>query len=134
MRSAQILATTLVCVAVFFAGGWYVGNGQQHLKTAEAIEAGLATSESHERLEAARAARAIQSLSSGDTNEATRLLAGAVADFYVSNTDRTSTNEQTAKVLTLIENLARTNRIVADRIAELKTNTEWRPSVRKASK
>jgi hypothetical protein len=80
------------------------------------VEAG----ESSDGAEAARAARAIQFIDAGQHEEAVRLLSGPVAHYY-SVYGALNTNERRSKVRSLIEELAKTNQVVAGRIAEAAT-------------
>jgi hypothetical protein len=72
--------------------------------------------ESSDGERAARAARAIQMIDSGQKEEAVELLSRPVAHYY-SVYGRDDRNDQRSKVRALIEQVAATNQIVGARIA-----------------
>ena len=74
---------------------------------------------------AARAVRAVQFIELGDTQRAVQLLSGPIAHYYSLYGDD-HRNDQRSKVRALIEQIARTNQVVAARIAEASTNTQFK--------
>jgi len=99
--------------------GGYIGYRyyDRHI-TNEAVEQMLGGVESSESLEAARGIRAIELIQSGDSQQAIQMFSIPIADFYSWHVNLTHNNEQTKDLLTRIEQLARTNQIVA---AQIKT-------------
>jgi hypothetical protein len=81
----------------------------------------LAGIESSEGEQAARAVRAIQAINSGDAKGAVQLLSHPIAYYYLLYSDL-DTNDRRKRMITMIEQLARTNQVVAARIAEFSTN------------
>ena len=77
--------------------------------------------ESSDGEKAARAVRAIEAIDSGDSQGAVQLLSHPIANYYLLYSG-VGTNDRRKRVITMIEQLARTNQIVAARIAEFSTN------------
>ena len=67
---------------------------------------------------AAVSARTISLIDSGQDQQAVQILSSPIAHYYHFYASSTFTNEQWLKLRAMIEGLARTNQIVAARIAE----------------
>jgi hypothetical protein len=76
---------------------------------------------------AARAARAIELIGSGDVQQAVKLLSHPVANYYTLYREESMHNERSAKLRGVIEELARTNQVVAAQIIEISNYQLKRP-------
>ena len=103
--------------------GWYFEHRRAERGKTEIVHLMVEAGESSDGEQAARAARAIQFIDSGQPQEAVRLLSGPIAHYY-SVYGALSANERRSKVRSLIEQLAKTNQAVAARIAEAATNAQ----------
>ena len=101
--------------------GWYIGHHQAFYYVPETTREAVAGIESSDGEKAARAVRAIQAIDSGDAQGAVQLLSHPVAYYYLLYSD-IATNARRKRMIALIELLAKTNQIVAARIAEFSTN------------
>jgi hypothetical protein len=72
-----------------------------------------------EALQATVGARAIELIGAGDTQQAVQLLSGPIARYYALYSAAGRNDERSTKLRALIEQLARTNQVVAARITEL---------------
>jgi len=120
------MKTFLASVASLILGlglGWYFEHHRAGREKTEIVQQMVEGGESSDREHAARAARAIQFIDSGQPQEAERLLSGPIARYY-SEYGELSTNERRSKLRSLIEELAKTNQVVAARIAEAATNSQ----------
>ena len=82
-------------------------------------------SESSDGEHAARAIRAIQLIQSGETQQAVQLLSGPIANYY-SEYGASGVNDRRSKLRSLVEELAKTNQLVAARLAEASSNSQVR--------
>jgi hypothetical protein len=83
--------------------------------TNEAVQQMLQEMDSHNQLDAARAIRAIEIIESGRNQSAVQFLCRPIADYYYMYSIYAGTNdEHAAKLRARIENLIRTNQIVAN--------------------
>jgi hypothetical protein len=103
--------------------GWYFEHHRAERERTEIVQQMVDAGESSDCADAARAARAIQFIDSGQRQEAVQLLSGPVAHYY-SVYGVLSTNERRSKVRSLIEELAKTNQVVAARIAEFASSSQ----------
>jgi hypothetical protein len=103
--------------------GWYFEHHRAEREKTEIVQQMVEGGESSDSEHAARAARAIQFIDSGQPQEAVRLLSGPIAHYYSVYGDL-SLNEGRSKVRSLIEGVAKTNQVVAARIAEAATNSQ----------
>ena len=117
----KILLATVISLFLGLGIGWYIGHRQAFYYVPETTREALAGIESSEGEKAARAVRAIQAIDSGDAQGAVQLLSHPVAYYYFIYSDL-ATNDRRKRMIALIEQLARTNQIVAARIAEFSTN------------
>jgi len=113
----KTIIASAVCLLVGFVMGCYIGyNYNEKHVTNEAVEQMLQGMESSERLEAAYAIRAIGLIESGETQKAVQSLSRPIADYYYFHADLAHDDERAKQLLVGIEQLASTNRIVADEI------------------
>ena len=101
-----------------FYGGSYVHNRGAEREAAEAVELAVQQADSSTALQAALGVRAIEFIGSGETQQAVQLLSGPIARYYTSYSAGRD-DERSAKLRAAIEELARTNSVVAARITEL---------------
>lgn len=102
--------------------GWYIEHRRAAHEKTEIVQQMVEGLESSDGEHAARAVRAIQFIDSGDKQQAVQLLSTPVAHYYALYADAGRNDERSAKLRALIEQLARTNQVVAARIAESSTN------------
>ncbi len=105
--------------------GWYFEHHRAEREKTQIVQQMVEGLESSDGEQAARAVRAIELIQSRETQQAVQLLAGPLA-YYQSVYGDLSANERRSKLRSLIEELARTNQVVAARIAEFSTNAHWR--------
>ena len=105
-------ASLLVGVAI----GCYVGYSycDRHV-TNEAVEQMLQGMESSDGEHAARAVRVIELIDSGENQKAVQMLSRPIADYYSSYAIHAGIDRE-QKTRAMIEQLASTNKIVADAI------------------
>ena len=119
------LAVVLLMVAAltlgFFVGRFHAGSYVQHRdaehEVTEAVELAVPGTETSAALQATLGVRAIEFIDSGDTQQAVQLLSGPIALYYTLYAPGRN-DERSAKLRGLIEELARTNHVVAARISE----------------
>jgi hypothetical protein len=103
--------------------GWYLEHHRAEREKTEIVQQMVEGGESSDGEHAARAARAIQFIDSGQPQEAVRLLSAPIAHYY-SVSGELSVNERRSNVRSLIEGLAKSNQVVAARIAEAAANSK----------
>ena len=106
--------------------GWYFEHHRAEREKTEMVQQMVEGGETADRERAVRAVRAIQSIQSGDTQKAVQLLSTPVAHYYTLYTEPGTKDEKRAQTRAAIEQLAKTNQIVAARIAELSSNMQAR--------
>jgi hypothetical protein len=121
MRRMKTLLATGISLFLGLGIGWYIGHRQAFYYVPETTREAVAGIESSDGEKAARAVRAIQAIDSGDAQGAVQLLSHPIAHYYLLYSD-IDTNDRRKRMIALIEQLARTNQIVAARIAEFSTN------------
>jgi hypothetical protein len=114
----KTLIASVLSVAVGLFIGWHFGHRHAGRQTTEAVQQLVETTEASDAAEAARDARAIGSIESGDTKEAVRLLSTPVAHYYAIYGDSSVTNERRSKLRGLIEQVAKTNQVVASSLSD----------------
>ena len=119
----KTLIVSALSLLLGLVAGWYVEYRHGEREKTEIVQQMMEGTESSDGEHAARAARAIQLIDSGETQQAVQLLSGPVACYY-SIYEAASTNDRRSKVRSLIEELARTNQVVASRLAEAATNSQ----------
>lgn len=116
----------MACLVVGLAIGWYSQRRHfEHEKT-QIVRDMVEGMETSDREHALRAARAIGSIQSSDTQKAVQLLSSPVAHYYTVYTEPGTKEEKRAETRAVIEQLAKTNQIVAARIAEASSNLQIR--------
>lgn len=120
MKTLVVSTISLLVGAVI---GWSLGRAQVKHRLAEAVELMVSGAESSDAAEAARDAQVIGFIESGDIPAAVQSLCTPIAHFYGRYEASTETNDRRSRVRALIEQLARTNPVVAARIAEVSTNS-----------
>jgi hypothetical protein len=103
--------------------GWYFEHHRSQREKTEIVQMMVEGIESSDGEHAARAARAIQFIDSGQRQEVVRLLSAPIAHYY-SVYGELRGNERRSKVRSLIDELAKTNQVVAARIEEAVTNSQ----------
>jgi hypothetical protein len=98
--------------------GWYIEHRRAEHEKTGIVSQMVQDTEVSERERAARAARAIQLIESGEAQQAVQLLSTPVAYYYSLYADAGRKDDRSVQLLALIEQLARTNQVVAARIAE----------------
>jgi hypothetical protein len=121
----KILLASAVSLLLGLVMGWYIEHRRAEHEKTEIVQQMVHWSESADGEHAARAARAVQFIGSGDTQRAVQLLSGPVAYYYSVYGDDHS-NDERSKVRALIEQIARTNQVIAARIAEASANTRFK--------
>jgi len=114
--------------AVFLVLGLGLGSFLEHHRAererTEIVQQMAEGSESADRLLAVMAARAVQMVESGQSQQAVQMLASPIARYYTLYTGVGTKEERRAETRALIEQLSKTNRVVAARIAEVSTYSE----------
>jgi hypothetical protein len=114
----KTIITPLVSLLVGLGIGCYVGYRECNRNiTNEAVRQMLETGESSSALLAATSTQAIRLIDSGEPQKAVELLSRRVARYYSTYATGGSTNEQRLKLRVMIDELARTNRILAAEMA-----------------
>jgi hypothetical protein len=101
--------------------GWYFGHHRAEQERTGIVKQVVDGGESSDRERAIRAARAIQLIESGQPQQAVQILASPVAHYYTSYGSAGTKDERRAETRALIEQLAKSNQVVAAQIAELST-------------
>ncbi len=110
---------SIVSLLLGLAIGCYIGFRycERHT-TNEAVDLMVQGTETSAALQATIGVRAIELIDSGDTQQAVQLLSGPIAHYYTLYAPGRS-DERSAKLRGLIEELARTNQVVGARITEI---------------
>ena len=125
VRCMKILLASAISLLLGLVVGWYIEHRRAEHEKTEIVQQMVQGSESADAEHAARAVRAVQFIELGDTQRAVQLLSGPIAHYYSLYGDD-HRNDQRSKVRALIEQIARTNQVVAARIAEASTNTQFK--------
>ncbi|HEY4416833.1 MAG TPA: hypothetical protein VGO57_14170 [Verrucomicrobiae bacterium] len=112
----KILITFLIALLLGLASGWIFAQRQADHKVAKLVAAMQLPFADSERLEAAKAIREIEMIQAGESNSIVRLLSKPIVNYYYLNTHLPHNDEQTKKMLVLIEQFASTNQLVANEI------------------
>jgi hypothetical protein len=118
-----VIAST-VSLILGLGVGWYFEHHRVEREKTGIVQQMVEGGESSDRLRAVMAARAIQLIEAGQPQEAVQLLSSPVAHYYTLYTGAGSKEERRPETRALIQQLARSNDVVAARIAELATNSE----------
>jgi hypothetical protein len=112
----RTLVSFTVCIVVGAIAGWYVGhNGAKH-ELSEVVEQMVQTIESSDAAETARDVRAIDLIGAGEAQNAMQVLCTPIANYYCTYEVHRGRADQRLQLHTLIEDLARTNKVVAEEI------------------
>ena len=103
--------------------GFYFKDHRSDREKTETVRLMVESVESSAGADAARAVRAIQFIESDQRQEAVQLLSGPIADYYMVYGEL-SANERRSQLRSMIEELAKTNQVVAARIAEAASNSQ----------
>ena len=103
--------------------GCYFEHHRAEREKTEIVQQMVERGESADRLLAVTAARAIQMVESGQSQQAVQMLATPVAHYYTLYSGAGTKEERRAETRALVEQLARSNQVVAARIAEMSTNS-----------
>jgi hypothetical protein len=106
---------TLIASVLSLAAGLFLG---WHFGHRHAVEQLVETTEASDGAEAARDARVIGLIESGDTKEAVRLLSNPLAHYYAIYGDSSVTHERRSRLHALIEKVAKTNKVVASSLSD----------------
>jgi hypothetical protein len=112
----KIIIITLVSLLVGVGIGWYLGYTRPIAQASRDMHDEESAYESGDAKAAAIAIDTISCIDSGDTEKAVQFLSLPIAGYYNIYAKRIGTNEQRLKICDNIEQLARTNQIVAARI------------------
>lgn len=116
LRTASLCTLTLL---IGFGLGWYVAHKKGKRDLAEAVELAVDGVKSSDRHIAAFSVRAINQITSGDTNAAIRPLSHPVENYYTLYKRSPDKDERDSKLDAAIDDLIRTNHIAADAIHEI---------------
>ena len=117
---------SLVSLVLGLGLGWYIEHHRSQREKTENRAADAGRRRGVRSRAALRAVRAIQSIESGDTQKAVQLLATPIAHYYTLYRGPGSKEENRPETRAVIEQLSKTNQIVAARIAELSSNLQVR--------
>jgi hypothetical protein len=115
----KTLTASAVSLLLGLVIGWYFEHRHSERETTEMGQVMVQGTETSVALGATTAARAIQLIESGEAQQAVQLLSSPVARDYSLSADTVRTDERSTKLRALIDQLARTNQLVAARIAEV---------------
>lgn len=121
----KTLIASVLSLALGLFIGWHFGHRHAGHETTEAVQQLVEATEASDAAEAARDARAISSIESGDTKEAVRSLSTPVAHYYAVYGNLSVNSEQRSKVHALIDQVAKTNQVLASSISD--TSSLGRP-------
>lgn len=113
----KTLIAAVLSLALGLFIGWHFGYRHARHETTAAVQQLVGTTEASDAAEAARDARAISSIESGDTKEAIRSLSAPVAHYYTVYGNLALNDERRSKVRGLIEQVAKTNQVLASIIS-----------------
>lgn len=119
----KIAIASAVALTLGLVLGWHYERHRAEREKTEIVQQMVEGLKSSDGEHAARAVRAIEFIESGEPQQAVRLLSGPIASYYtIYGVD--GATERQSKLRSLIEELARTNQVVAARIAELTTDSQ----------
>ena len=122
----KTLIASVVALLLGIAIGWHAERRHAEHEKAQIVQETVERGEISDRERAVRAVHAIESIQSGDTQQAVQILSTPIAHYYTLYAEAGSKEERRAETRALIEQLARTNQIVAARIAEFSSNLQVR--------
>ena len=112
---------TAIALFLGYTVGWRVEHRRAQRREAEMVQRVWQGMESFDAERAARAVRAIEAIESGEGRKALQLLRPPIAEYYSLYAEHRR-GAQGSNTLAMIEDLARTNQLVAAWIAEASTN------------
>jgi hypothetical protein len=110
----KTVISSAVSMALGALIGWYVARNCVKHATTEIVEQMVQTMEGSASVEIARDIRAISLIQSGESERAVQSLCAPIASYYYAYDTATGKDVRRLKLRVLIEELARTNKIVAD--------------------
>ena len=116
------MKTLVISVVSLFVGlvvGWLVEHRHSEDEKNDIVAQMVKGMESSDRVQAARSVRAISLIGAGDAQAAVQLLAGPIADYCSEYGEFVRNDERSIKLREAIAELARTNQVVAGRLAEV---------------
>ena len=126
-RTMRIIIISLTCLLIGFGIGWQIKERSDRHVMPDDMKVMLDAAENQDRVDALRAIRVIEFIQSGEDQTAVQRLSEPIVDYYFLYAIAAGTNdERRVKLRTAIEQLASTNKIVADEIASHKENFEIR--------
>ena len=120
----KLCITSVACLAVGLAIGFFAQRHYFQHEKAQVVRDMVEGIETAEREHALRAVRAIESIQSGDTQKGMQLLSSPVARYYTEYTEPGTKEKKRAETRAVIEQLAKSNQIVATCISELSSNSQ----------
>jgi hypothetical protein len=111
----------IACISLLVVGlliGWQFGQRHAGRSTTAAVQQLVEFTEASEYAEAARDARVISSIESGDTKEAVLLLSTSVAHYCNTYSGYVVKSEQRSNLLAIIDQMAKTNQVLRSLILE----------------
>jgi hypothetical protein len=123
----KTFVTSVVFLLVGFVIGFYVRYRYcEWHQTSEAMQAMVESLESHDALLAAMSARTISLIDSGHDQQAVQMLSFPIASYYYVYASSKFTNAQRLKLRAMIDDLAKSNQVVAAQIVgEMSDKTNW---------
>lgn len=115
------MRVVILCVMFLVVGlamGWYCEHERAGSEKASIVEQMLSSGESSDAAHVARAIHAIGLIESGDAQDAVKSLSIPIADYYAHYRNHDAENQRRSKLRAVIEELVRTNTIVARVIKE----------------
>jgi hypothetical protein len=122
----KTVIASVVSLVLGLGLGWYIEHHRSQREKTEIVQQTVEGGEAADRERALRAVRTIQSIESGDRQKAVQLLSTPIAHYYTLYTEPGTKEEKRSETRAVIEQLAKTNQIVAARIAELSSNLQVR--------
>jgi hypothetical protein len=118
----RTIISSVFCLALGAAIGWYIErNHEEHVLT-EGLAQGVQAIERCKAAEAARDVRAVTLIQSGENDKAVRFLSTPIAHYYYIYSTTALEDRWGSELRVLIEELVKTNEIVADEMNSYKTN------------
>jgi hypothetical protein len=110
------------CLALGVVVGWYIERNHAERVLTEGLAQGLQAIERCEAVEAAHGVRAVTLIQSGENDKAVRFLCAPIAHYYYIYSTTALQDRRGSQLRILIEELVKTNELVADEMNRYKTN------------
>lgn len=118
----RAIISSVFCLALGVAIGWYIErNHAEHVLT-DGLAQGVQAIGRCKANEAARDVRAVTLIQSGENDKAVQFLSTPIAHYYYIYSSTALEDRRGSELRTLIEELVKTNEIVADEMNRYKTN------------